>query len=211
MLQTSHLLELRRNVSDSPYVSRAGLKLEHALDTFEFDVNGLSCADLGCNIGGFSDCLLQRGAQKLYAIDTGYGTFAWKLRSDERVTTMERTNALHVEPPELVDLVVVDLGWTKQEVALPAAMRWLSKGTIISLVKPHYELSEKEKQIERVGEGLSEDAIERVMARVRKTCTDLRLEILGETVSPIKGKKSSKKGGGNSEILLLLRGSQNVN
>ena len=211
MLQTSHLLELRRNVSDSPYVSRAGLKLEHALDTFEFDVNGLICADLGCNIGGFSDCLLQRGAQKLYAVDTGYGTFAWKLRSDERVITMERTNALHVDPPELVDLVVLDLGWTKQTVALPAAMRWLNGGTIISLVKPHYELSEEEKQIERVGEGLSDDAIEHVMERVRSTCLELGLEILGETTSPIKGKKSSKKGGGNSEILLLLRCSQNVN
>ncbi|MCH2146880.1 MAG: hypothetical protein MK073_03585 [Phycisphaerales bacterium] len=198
-------------MSDSPYVSRAGLKLEHALDTFEFDVNGLICADLGSNIGGFSDCLLQRGAQKLYAVDTGYGTFAWKLRSDERVITMERTNALHVDPPELVDLVVLDLGWTKQTVALPAAMRWLNGGTIISLVKPHYELSEEEKQIEPVGEGLSDDAIEHVMERVRSTCLELGLEILGETTSPIKGKKSSKKGGGNSEILLLLRCSQNVN
>ncbi len=198
-------------MSDFPYVSRAGLKLEHALDTFEFDVTGLSCADLGCNIGGFSDCLLQRGAQKLYAVDTGYGTFAWKLRSDERVTTMERTNALHVEPPELVELVVVDLGWTKQDIAIPAAMRWLDGGTIISLVKPHYELSEDEKQIEQVGEGLSLDAIERVMERVRSTCLDLGLEILGETTSPIKGKKSSKKGSGNSEILLLLRPLQNVN
>ena len=198
-------------MSDSPYVSRAGLKLEHALDTFEFDVTGLSCADLGCNIGGFSDCLLQRGAQKLYAVDTGYGTFAWKLRSDERVITMERTNALHVDPPECVDLVVVDLGWTKQDVAIPAAMRWLDGGTIISLVKPHYELSEDEKKIEQVGEGLSLDAIERVMERVRSTCLDLGLEILGETTSPIKGKKSSKKGSGNSEILLLLRPLQNVN
>ncbi len=198
-------------MSDSSYVSRAGLKLEHALDTFEFDVTGLSCADLGCNIGGFSDCLLQRGAQKLYAIDTGYGTFAWKLRSDERVITMERTNALHVDPPECVDLVVLDLGWTKQDVAIPAAMRWLDGGTIISLVKPHYELSEDEKQIEQVGEGLSLDAIERVMERVRSTCLDLGLEILGETTSPIKGKKSSKKGSGNSEILLFLRPLQNVN
>ena len=198
-------------MSDSPYVSRAGLKLEHALDTFEFDVTGLSCADLGCNIGGFSDCLLQRGAQKLYAIDTGYGTFAWKLRSDERVITMERTNALHVDPPECVDLVVLDLGWTKQDVAIPAAMRWLDGGTIISLVKPHYELSEDEKQFEQVGEGLSLNAIELVMERVRSTCLDLGLEILGETTSPIKGKKSSKKGSGNSEILLFLRPLQNVN
>ncbi len=197
-------------MTSSPYVSRAGLKLEHALDTFNVDVSGLACADLGCNIGGFSDCLLQRGAARLYAVDTGYGTFAWKLRSDERVTTLERTNALHIEPPEQVDLVVVDLGWTKQCVALPAAQRWIGDGTIISLVKPHYELSEEEKKIEQVGEGISPETVERVMVRIRTTCTALGLDILGETTSPIKGKKSSKKGAGNSEILLLLRPSQNV-
>jgi 23S rRNA (cytidine1920-2'-O)/16S rRNA (cytidine1409-2'-O)-methyltransferase len=192
-------------MSESPFVSRAGLKLEHALQTFDVDVAGVTCADLGCNVGGFTDCLLQRGATHVYAVDTGYGTLAWKLRNDERVTTLERTNALHVEPPSSVDVVTIDLGWTPQKLALPAGMRWLSKGHIISLVKPHYELSEEEKIHESVGEGLTEEAAERILQRVKQTCASLHLEIIGETLSPIKGKKSSKKGVGNREYLLLLR------
>ncbi|MDG1137105.1 MAG: SAM-dependent methyltransferase [Phycisphaerales bacterium] len=190
---------------DSSFVSRAGLKLEHALDTFDFDVTGMRCADLGCNVGGFTDCLLQRGAASVFAVDTGYGTLAWKLRSDERVTTLERSNALHLEPPKLVDLVVIDLGWTPQILALPAGMKWTNCGHIISLIKPHYELTTEEKNVEKVGEGLSDDAVSRVIARTKVLCEDLSLELLGETLSPIRGKKSSKKGGGNSEYLMLFK------
>jgi 23S rRNA (cytidine1920-2'-O)/16S rRNA (cytidine1409-2'-O)-methyltransferase len=192
-------------MNESNFVSRAGLKLEHALNEFKFDVTGLTCADLGCNVGGFTDCLLQRGASKIYSVDTGYGTFAWELRSDERVTTLERTNALHFEPLEEVDLVVIDLGWTPQKLALPVGKRWTSKGHIITLIKPHYELTKEEKEIESVGGGLSEEAISRVISRVKLLCHDLSLEIIGETLSPIKGKKSSKKGTGNSEYLMLLK------
>jgi 23S rRNA (cytidine1920-2'-O)/16S rRNA (cytidine1409-2'-O)-methyltransferase len=192
-------------MSESSFVSRAGLKLEHALTTFDFDVTGLTCADLGCNVGGFTDCLLQRGATHVHAVDTGYGTFAWKLRSDARATTLERTNALHVEPPKQVDLVVVDLGWTPQKLALPAAKKWTNGGHIITLIKPHYELTKEEKLSENVGEGLTEEAISRVIARVKTMCEDMSLELLGETLSPIRGTKSSKKGDGNSEYLLLLK------
>jgi len=192
-------------VSDSPFVSRAGLKLEHALQEFDFDVAGMTCADLGCNVGGFTDCLLQRDASKVFAVDTGYGTLTWKLRSDERVTTLERTNALHVEPPQQVDLVVVDLGWTPQKLALPASMKWTNSGHIVTLIKPHYELTKEEKLSENVGEGLSEQAISRVISRVKTICDELSLTLLGETISPIRGKKSSKKGSGNSEYLLLLK------
>ena len=192
-------------MNETAFVSRAGLKLEHALTTFDFDVAGLTCADLGCNVGGFSDCLLQRGATHVHAVDTGYGTFAWKLRSDTRVTTLERTNALHAEPPVQADLVVVDLGWTPQKLALPAAKKWTNGGHIITLIKPHYELTKEEKLSENVGEGLTEEAIARVIARVKTMCQELSLELLGETLSPIRGKKSSKKGSGNSEHLLLLK------
>ena len=192
-------------MNETAFVSRAGLKLEHALTTFDFDVAGLTCADLGCNVGGFSDCLLQRGATHVHAVDTGYGTFAWKLRSDTRVTTLERTNALHAEPPVQADLVVVDLGWTPQKLALPAAKKWTNGGHIITLIKPHYELTKEEKLSENVGEGLTEEAIARVIARVKSMCQELSLELLGETLSPIRGKKSSKKGSGNSEHLLLLK------
>ncbi len=196
---------------DSPFVSRAGLKLEHALQEFNFDVTDMSCADLGCNVGGFTDCLLQRGASNVFAVDTGYGTLAWKLRSDERVTTLERSNALHLEPPELVDLVVIDLGWTPQKLALPAGMKWTNCGHIISLIKPHYELTTEEKNVEKVGEGLSDDAVSRVIARTKVLCEDLSLELLGETLSPIRGKKSSKKGGGNNEYLMLFKTAPSTN
>jgi 23S rRNA (cytidine1920-2'-O)/16S rRNA (cytidine1409-2'-O)-methyltransferase len=192
-------------MSDSPFVSRAGLKLEHALNAFDFDVTGISCSDLGCNVGGFTDCLLQRGASHVVAVDTGYGTFAWKLRSDERVTTLERTNVLHYEPREQVDLVVIDLGWTPQKLALPAGIKWTNCGHIITLIKPHYELTKEEKEDESVGEGLSDDAVSRVITRIKTLCQELSLEILGETLSPIRGKKSSKKGEGNCEYLMLLK------
>ncbi len=196
------------NSPESPksiFVSRAGLKLEHALNEFNFDVSGMTCADLGCNVGGFTDCLLQRGATKVFAVDTGYGTLAWKLRSDKRVVTLERTNALHQEPPEQVDFVTIDLGWTPQKLALPAGMQWTNCGYIISLIKPHYELTLEEKKVEKVGKGLTEDAISRVIARTKTLCQELSLELLGETISPIRGKKSSKKGSGNSEYLMLFK------
>lgn len=138
------------------FVSRAGLKLQAALDAFEIDVRGMTCADFGCNVGGFTDCLLQNGAAKVYAIDTGYGELAWKLRKDSRVVVMERTNALYCDVPERVNLVTIDVAWTPQVLSVPAARRWLksgqtpapqnSQGTadtppgrIISLLKPHYE------------------------------------------------------------------------
>src|SRR5262245_61086156 len=123
-----------------PFVSRAGQKLEHALVAFALDVSGKVCADLGCSTGGFTDCLLQRGAARVYAIDTGYGVIDWKLRKDSRVAVMERTNAMHVKLPEPVDLITIDVGWTKQKHILPAAVRLLkSPGQIVTLIKPHYE------------------------------------------------------------------------
>ena len=192
-------------MTDSTFVSRAGFKLEHALREFDFTVEGLACADLGCNVGGFTDCLLQYGAKKIFAVDTGYGTLAWKLRSDDRVITMERTNALHLDPPEVVDLVVIDLGWTPQALALPVAARWVQGGHMISLIKPHYELTNDEKKEESVSSGLSETSVDRVLNRVRETCRSLSLEILSETISPVKGKKSSRKGSGNIEHLMLLQ------
>ncbi|MCA9311333.1 MAG: hypothetical protein KDA21_09020, partial [Phycisphaerales bacterium] len=93
------------------HVGRGGLKLHHALETFGVDVTGLAAADLGCNLGGFTDCLLKRGAAHVHAVDTGYGILDYRLRTDARVTVMERTNVLHAEPPVSVDLVVIDMGW----------------------------------------------------------------------------------------------------
>src|SRR6187397_2739767 len=122
------------------FVSRAGQKLDHALNVFQIGVTGLTCADLGSNTGGFVDCLLQRGAAKVYAIDTGYGALEWKLRKDPRVVVMERTNAMHAVLPEQVALVTIDVAWTKQRHILPAARRMVADdGDVVTLIKPHYE------------------------------------------------------------------------
>ena len=122
------------------FVSRSGGKLDAALEAFGLDVTGWTCADFGCNVGGFTDCLLQRGAERVYAIDTGYGALAWTLRTSDRVVVMERTNALRAAPPELVDLVTIDVAWTPQSLIVPAAGIWLKPGgRIVSLLKPHYE------------------------------------------------------------------------
>ena len=125
---------------DGPYVSRGGLKLAHALEQFALDPSGMTCADLGCSTGGFTDVLLKHGAAKVYAVDTGYGVLDWKLRNDPRVVVMERSNALHTPIPEPVDLVVIDANWTRQAKILPIARSHLKpQGEIVTLVKPHYE------------------------------------------------------------------------
>lgn len=122
------------------YVSRAGDKLAFALDHWHIDVKDLICADLGCSTGGFTDCLLQHGAAKVYAVDTAYGILDYKLRLNPKVVVMERTNALHVKLPELVDFISIDVGWTPQRLILPVAKILLKPGgQIISLIKPHYE------------------------------------------------------------------------
>jgi len=182
--------------NEGKYVTRSGLKLEHALITFKTDVAGKTCADLGSHQGGFVDCLLAFGATRVYSVDTSYGTLAWKLRKDPRVVVMERTNAMHVELPEKVDLVTIDVGWTAQRHILRPA-RGLIKddtGTIISLVKPQYEAMESERQSGVV----PEENLEPVLARVRMDAEAAGLKIIAETRSPIKG------GGGNVEFLWLL-------
>lgn len=181
------------------FVSRGGLKLEAALSAFALDVSGWTCADLGCSTGGFVDCLLQRGAAKVYAVDTAYGELAWTLRQDDRVVVMERTNALHAEPPREVseepagcDLVTLDLGWTKQQRALPAALRWLRPGgRVITLIKPHYESGQHR---------LDEADAERIASEVAGSLPGMGWEVLGRVESPVRGSK-----GNNREWLALLR------
>lgn len=189
------------------FVSRAGEKLEHALNEFELDVTGLECADFGCNVGGFTDCLLSRGAAHVTAVDTGYGVLAWKLRNDDRVTVRERTNALHAEPSAAVDLVVVDLAWTPQRLALPASRGWLKPdGRVITLVKPHYELQGARKSLLEDGFLPSEHA-EEVLKELLEVIPTLEFETLATTRSPLVGGKSSRRRGvpGNVEFLALLR------
>ena len=181
------------------YVSRGGLKLAAALDAFNLDVTGFTCADLGCNVGGFTDCLLHRGAAKVYAIDTGYGALAWKLRNDPRVVVMERTNALHVEPPVTgIDLAVIDLAWTPQRHAIPAALRWKPK-QVITLIKPHYEATPEPGRRGVLDEAESSQVTERVLAEL----PTLGVKVIGHIRSPILG-GAGKKRAGNVEYLALL-------
>ncbi len=205
--------------ADCPYVSRGGLKLAAALEAFGalgVDVRGAVCADLGCSVGGFTDCLLRAGAGHVYAIDTAYGQFAWTLRTDARVTLIERTNALHFEPFTLAgfdgcDLVVLDLGWTPQRLAVPTALRWLVRGDrptggrIISLIKPHYEAQEQAirgRQGSR--RGVLDDEQARVICeRVLAEMPSLGVQVRGVIESPVRG--GGKRGAaGNREWLALL-------
>lgn len=187
------------------FVSRGGLKLAHALDEFGLDPTGLVCADFGCNVGGFTDCLLKHGAEHVFAIDTGYGELAWKLRNDERVTVMERTNALHVDPPDVnkPSLVVIDMGWTPQRTCLPAARSFLddpATGRIVTLIKPHYEA--KRFGIEHRGI-LADEVAEDVNAKVLEEIESMGFRVLGSTRSPIRGGKGKGKAG-NIEFLALV-------
>lgn len=190
------------------FASRAGLKLDHALREFDIDVTGLVCADFGCNAGGFTDCLLRRGAAKVFAIDTGYGALAWKLRNDSRVVVMERTNALFAKPQAAVDLVVIDMAWTPQRLAIPAALKWLkSDGCIVSLIKPHYELDADEKRTLLHDGRLDSADAERVLHRVIEHMPKWRTEVIAHTKSPLAGGKSSrsKSGEGNVEYLVWAK------
>ncbi len=185
-------------------MGRGGLKLRHALDTFAIDVSGLTCADLGANVGGFTDCLLQAGATKVYAVDTGYGTLAWMLRKDPRVVVMERTNALHAAPSEPADLIAIHLGWTPQPQPNPPALRWLKPaGRIVTLIKPHYELHADEKLLLLDGV-LDEQDAKRIAERTAAELPSLGTRVLGITKSPITGGASKGNKHGNAEWLALL-------
>jgi 23S rRNA (cytidine1920-2'-O)/16S rRNA (cytidine1409-2'-O)-methyltransferase len=191
----------------SPFVSRGGLKLQAALDAFGLDVSGFVSADLGCNVGGFTDCLLQRGAKKVYAVDTGYGALAWKLRQDPRVVVLERTNALHFNPGKLpnfegCDLVTIDLAWTRQSHALPAARSWLKPGgRIITLIKPHYETDARQGWLKRGV--LDPSEAERVTHDVLASLPATGVTVHGHIVSPILGGAGKGKQG-NVEYLALV-------
>lgn len=181
------------------YASRGGLKLAAALDALALDVRGLECADFGCSTGGFTDCLLTRGAARVIAIDTGYGVLDYRLRTDERVDVRERTNALHAEAPDGgVDLVVADMSWTPQRLVVPAAMGWLrAGGRLVTLIKPHYEAKGAPEEAALDRGVLPEAEAEAVARRVAE-----RIGARGLVRSPILGGK--KKSRGNVEFLALV-------
>ena len=183
-----------------PFVSRGGEKLESALATFYLDVHGLVCADVGASTGGFTDCLLQNGASKVYAIDVGHGILHWKLRQDPRVVVMERTNARYVERlPEPVSLATIDASFISLKVLLPAVKNWFgpSPGQIVALVKPQFEAGRSE--VSR-GDGVIRDPAvhRRVLAEVLSFAQAEGCALLGLMRSPLLGPK------GNAEFLAWL-------
>jgi 23S rRNA (cytidine1920-2'-O)/16S rRNA (cytidine1409-2'-O)-methyltransferase len=198
-------------VSSGPFVSRGGLKLAAAIDAFGLDVTDKVCADLGCSTGGFTDCLLQRGVTRVYALDTGYGVLDWTLRNDPRVIILERTNAIHFDPATIdakqsCEVVTIDLGWTRQQYAVPAALRWLSRANdarIVTLIKPQYEASEHERRSgSRHGVLDAEDA-RRVADDVCAALPSYGVTVLELIASPIRG-GASRGREGNIEFLALL-------
>ena len=192
-----------------PYVSRGGLKLAKALDAFELAVDGLVAVDVGASTGGFTDCLLQRGATRVYAVDVGYGQLAWALRQDQRVVVLERTNIRYLEqlPPDqeadvpgailLADLAVIDASFISLRLVLPATLRLLHDDAfLVALIKPQFEAGK-----ESVGKGgvVRDKATHRRVLEETISCAlELNLYVAGLTVSPLLGPA------GNVEFLAWL-------
>ena len=183
-----------------PYVSRGGLKLEKALRDFGVDPTGFVCSDSGASTGGFTDCLLQQGAAKVFAIDVGYGQLAWKIRSDPRVVVMERTNIRYVTPEELgetLDLSVIDVSFISLRIVLPAIQKLLKPtGQVLCLIKPQFEAGK-----EKVGKkGVVRDPAvhQEVLQDFVALADSLHFTIRDLTFSPVKGPE------GNIEFLAHL-------
>ncbi len=192
--------DLRVAAPEHPYVSRGGVKLAAALDAFAIDPSGLACADVGASTGGFTDCLLQRGAAKVHAIDVGYGQLAWKLRSDPRVVVHERTNVRLLPEGALgepIALLVADLSFIGLADLLPLLLRHLAPGgRAVLLVKPQFEAERED-----VGAGgvVADAEVRRAaVARVRAAAERAGARVEGDMVSPITGAE------GNVEHLLVL-------
>lgn len=181
-----------------PFVSRGGLKLAHALDEFQLDVSGLIVLDVGASTGGFTDCVLQRDANKVYAVDVGHGQLHYGLRKDERVSVMEKTNARYpFELPELVDLIVMDVSFISIAMVIPEVIRHLKQGHyIVSLVKPQFE-----SQRDQVGRGgvIKDPKVHAsVLGKIVNWAVGQDIRVRNICRSPIQGDS------GNREFFILL-------
>ncbi|HJV65759.1 MAG TPA: TlyA family RNA methyltransferase [Geomonas sp.] len=193
--------EIRLKGEPLPYVSRGGLKLAKGLDVFGIEVEGLCAVDVGASTGGFTDCLLQRGARRVIAVDVGYGQLAWKLRDDPRVVNLEKTNIRYLEPeglPELPDLAVIDASFISLDKVLPPTLRLIKEdGIVVALIKPQFEVGRG--QVGKGGVVRDEKKHQEVVASVTALAEGLGLLVLGVCESPILGPK------GNKEFLIHLR------
>lgn len=192
-------IELRGD--DIPYVSRGGLKLEAALDAFGYECTDKVVIDVGASTGGFTDCVLQRGARRVYAVDVGYGQLAWRLRQDERVISMERQNIRHL-PAEAIeepcDLAVIDCSFISLELVLPNTLTFLKPdGDVIALIKPQFEVGRE--NIARGGVVRDEDARREAIERIVKSAAGLKLELRDAIDCPVHGPA------GNVEHLVWLK------
>ncbi len=186
--------------STNPYVSRGGLKLQKAAENFDIDLNGCVCMDIGASTGGFSDCMLTHGAKKVYAIDVGYGQLAWKLRTDERVVNMERTNfryVTHEQIPEDVDFASVDVSFISLKIILPV-MRELLKddGQAVCLIKPQFEAGRE--NIGKKGVVRDPEVHKNVVETICGFAVESGFSVLNLDFSPIKGPE------GNIEYLMHI-------
>jgi 23S rRNA (cytidine1920-2'-O)/16S rRNA (cytidine1409-2'-O)-methyltransferase len=193
--------EIHLKGEDNPYVSRGGLKLKEALKEFNLDVENIVVLDVGASTGGFTDCLLQAGARKVYALDVGYGQLAWKLREDKRVVVIERTNIRYYDGADLneqIDLAVIDASFISLKIVIFAVLKLLrDKAQILALIKPQFEVAREE-----VGKGgvVQDFAVhDRVVQDISGFCKSLNLEVQGTCASPILGPA------GNKEIFILAR------
>lgn len=183
-----------------PYVSRGGVKLAAGLDYFHLDPTGLICADIGASTGGFTDCLLQHGAARVYAIDVGYGQLAWKLRQDPRVVVMERTNARNLQAGDLedpLDLAVIDASFISLKTLLPPLLVFFRGAVrVLALIKPQFEVGKG--QLGTGGVVRDNELHEKVIDEIREFAGKLDLIPIGVCPSPILGPK------GNREFLIYL-------
>ena len=192
-------IELKKK--DIPYVSRGGLKLESVLRSLEYVLNGYVCLDVGASTGGFSDCLLQHGAMRVYAVDVGYGQLAWKLRQDDRVVVIERTNIRYMPVsaiPEDVDLATIDVSFISLKIVVPAVLKFLKPdGRILALIKPQFEVGKG-----NVGKGgvVRDSRLHaKVIAELSEFFSGLNLVSDHVIPSPVLGPK------GNREFFISLR------
>jgi 23S rRNA (cytidine1920-2'-O)/16S rRNA (cytidine1409-2'-O)-methyltransferase len=180
------------------YVGRGGLKLEKALQEFHVPVEDRIAIDIGASTGGFTDCLLQHGARKVYAVDVGYGQMAWKLRQDPRVVVIERTNVRVMDPslvPERADLAVIDVSFISLEKVFPPALQFLKPDAgLVALIKPQFEVGKE--RVDKGGIVRDEDARKGAVRKIEEFVKNIGLDVKGVIPSPITGKD------GNIEFLL---------
>ena len=199
--QVDQEASIRLKGEDIPYVSRGGLKLARALEAFQVTAAGRTALDVGASTGGFTDCLLQEGTRKVFAVDVGYGQLAWKLRDDQRVINLERTNIRHLTPDqldEIPDLAVIDASFISLEKVLPSTTALIKPGSdIIALIKPQFEVGKG--QVGKGGVVRDPDQHAQVIEKIKLVAAQAGCQVVQLCESPILGTK------GNREFLIHLR------